>query len=136
MRTGALDMDGVTAMAAVVAAMLVGLCMGVKLNESAWKQTGKAEKPGRRRRLSASHLIALGVLLVDGSATYIVLYLCRLAIMLQFQGALPYLTTLIGALQAVTGVVLTAYYNKAKAENTKGGITYDTAMKAPDEGDL
>lgn len=129
-------MDGLTAMAAVVAAMLVGLCMGVKLNESAWKQAGKVEKPVRRRRLSASHLIALGVLLVDGSATYIVLYLCRLAIMLQFQGALPYLTTLIGALQAVTGVVLTAYYNKAKAENTKGGITYDTAMKTPDEGDL
>ena len=129
-------MDGLTAMAAVVVAMLVGLCMGVKLNESAWKRAGKGEKPGRRRRLSASHLIALGVLLVDGSATYIVLYLCRLAIMLQFQGALPYLTTLIGALQAVTGVVLTAYYNKAKAENTKGGITYDAAMKTQDEGDL
>ena len=129
-------MDGLTAMAAVVVAMLVGLCMGVKLNESAWKRAGKVENSGRRRRLSASHLIALGVLLVDGSATYIVLYLCRLAILQDYAGALPYLTTLIGALQAVTGVVLTAYYNKAKAENTKGGITYDAAMKPPDEGDL
>ena len=47
-----------------------------------------------------------------------------------FEGALPYLTTLIGALQAVTGVVLGAYFNKSKAENTKGGIVYDTALGA------
>lgn len=42
--------------------------------------------------------------------------------------------TLIGAMQAVTGVVLTAYFHKAKAENTKGGITYDAALgnAAPD----
>ena len=42
-----------------------------------------------------------------------------------------YLTTLIGALQAVTGVVLGAYFNKSKAENTKGGIVYDAAMSVP-----
>jgi hypothetical protein len=28
----------------------------------------------------------------------------------------------------MTGVVLNAYYLKAKAENTAGGITYDTVM--------
>lgn len=44
-----------------------------------------------------------------------------------FTGSLPYLTALIGALQASTAVVLTAYYNKSKAENVKGGITYDYA---------
>ena len=54
------------------------------------------------------------------------------------KAVLPYLTTLIGALQAVTGVVLTAYYHKAKAENTKGGITYDAALGVPNSetGDL
>ena len=77
---------------------------------------------------TTSKIIAIGVLLVDGSATYIVLYLCYLAILRDYAGALPYLTTLIGALQAVTGVVLTAYYHKARAENTKGGITYDAAL--------
>ena len=92
----------------------------------------------RRKRWTTSKFIAVGILLVDGSATYIVLYLCYLAIVRDYAGALPYLTTLIGALQAVTGVVLTAYYHNAKAENTKGGITYDAALGVPNSeaGDL
>ena len=89
-----------------------------------------------RRQSTTSHRIALGVLALDAVATVAVLALCGLAILRQFQGALPYLTTLIGALQAVTGVVLGAYFSKSKAENTKGGIVYDTAMgnTVPDSG--
>ena len=88
----------------------------------------------RRSRKTTSQTIALWVLKVDTAATFIVLGLCGLAILRRFDGALPYLTTLIGALQAVTGVVLGAYFNKSKAENTKGGIVYDTALgnTAPD----
>ena len=80
------------------------------------------------RRVSTSKVIAIGVLIMDAAATLAVLALCGLAIVRRFEGALPYLTTLIGALQAVTGVVLGAYFNKSKAENTKGGIVYDTAL--------
>ena len=80
------------------------------------------------RRMATSKVIAIGVLLMDAVATLAVLALCGLAIVRQFQGALPYLTTLIGALQAVTGVGLGAYFSKSKAENTKGGIVYDTAL--------
>lgn len=84
---------------------------------------------GRRsKRPSTSHIIAIGVLLVDAAATFAVLALCALAILRDYAGALPYLTTLIGALQAVTGVVLTAYFGKSKAENTRGGIVYDAAL--------
>lgn len=86
------------------------------------------------RRWTASKVIALGLLAVDASATYIVLYLCWLSIHCQFTGSLPYLTALIGALQAATAVVLGAYFNKSKAENTKGGITYDAVLTR--EGDL
>ena len=86
---------------------------------------------GRRsKRPSTSHIIAIGVLLVDAAATFAVLALCAMAILRDYAGALPYLTTLIGALQAVTGVVLGAYFNKSNAENTKGGIVYDTALGA------
>ena len=81
-----------------------------------------------RKRATTSHRIALCVLALDAVATLAVLGLCALAILRQFQGALPYLTTLIGALQAVTGVVLGAYFSKSKAENTKGGIVYDAAL--------
>lgn len=85
----------------------------------------------RRKRWTTSKVISIGVLLMDAVATLAVLSLCGLAIVRQFEGALPYLTTLIGALQAVTGVVLAAYFGKSKAENTKGGIVYDDAMRRP-----
>ena len=122
--------------ALTVAALLVGFLCGMGRSRTPGQGRGRreADKPHEqpqkagKRRLSASKLIALAVLLVDGSATYIVLYLCWLAIVRDYAGALPYLTTLIGALQAVTGVVLGAYFNKSKAENTKGGIVYDTAL--------
>ena len=89
--------------------------------------SGKREKP-EKKRLTASKLIALGILAVDASATYIVLYLCWLSIKLQFSGSLPYLTTLIGALQVATGYVLGHYFKKSTVENKRGGITYDAAM--------
>lgn len=82
----------------------------------------------RRKRWTTSKVISIGVLIMDAVATLAVLALCALAILRDYAGALPYLTTLIGALQAVTGVVLTAYFGKSKAENTKGGIVYDTAL--------
>ena len=86
------------------------------------------------RPLTTSKVIALGVLAMDAGATLAVLALCGLAILRNYTGALPYLTTLIGALQAVTGVVLGAYFNKSKAENTKGGIIYDAAMGVSNSG--
>jgi hypothetical protein len=89
----------------------------------------------RKKKKTTSQAIALGVLRVDAAATFAVLGLCALAILRGFEGALPYLTTLIAALQAVTGVVLSAYYKKSTMENTAGGIVYDTAMQSM-EGDV
>lgn len=88
------------------------------------------------KKKTVSQRIAIGTLVVDAVATFCVLGLCALAIVSQFVGALPYLTTLIGALQAVTGVVLSAYYKKSTMENTKGGIVYDSALKTESEGDV
>ena len=50
------------------------------------------------------------------------------AVRRDFTGSLPYLTALIGAMQAATAVVLTAYFGKSRAENTRGGIVYDAAL--------
>ena len=85
---------------------------------------------------TTSKVIAIGVLIMDAVATLAVLALCGLAIVRRFEGALPYLTTLIGALQAVTGVVLGAYFSKSKAENTKGGIVYDAALGNVSDSDM
>ena len=81
-----------------------------------------------RKRWTVSKVLACGILLVDGIATLAVLYFCSMAIRRDFNGALPYLTALIGALQAATAVVLSAYFCKSRAENTRGGIIYDTAV--------
>lgn len=80
------------------------------------------------KKKTTSQKIAISVLFVDAAATFAVLALCSMAIQSGFTGALPYLTTLIGALQAVTAVVLSAYYKKSTLENTRGGIVYDTAI--------
>lgn len=89
----------------------------------------------RRKRWTTSKVIAVGILLVDGTATMAVLALCGLAILRGFTGGLPYLTTLIGALQAAAGYVLGHYFRKAAQENTKGGIVYDAAMGSVSESD-
>lgn len=81
-----------------------------------------------KRTRSMSRIIAGGVLLIDGAAVTAVLFLCWLSICRGFTGSLPYLTALIGALQAATAAVLAAYFGKSKAENTQGGIVYDTAI--------
>ena len=93
--------------------------------------SGKRLDRPERKRATTSKVIAIGVLIMDAAATLAVLALCGLAIVRQFPGALRYLTTLIGALQAVTGAVLRAYFNQSQAENTNAGIVYDTALGAP-----
>lgn len=84
---------------------------------------------------TTSQKLAVGVLWMDAMSTVAVLALCALAILRDYAGALPYLTTLIGALQAVTGVVLSAYYKKSTMENCKGGIVYDSAMNENKESE-
>ena len=81
-----------------------------------------------QRTWTASKRIAAGVLVLDAAAVAAVLGICLLAVCRGFEGPLPYLVTLIGSLQAVTAIVLTAYFQKARAENTKGGIVYDAAL--------
>lgn len=60
--------------------------------------------------------------------SFATLGLCLLAIWREFSGSLPYLTALIGVYNGATGYVLGKYMDKSKAENTSGGIVYDTAM--------
>lgn len=136
-------MSGLTAMAALGAALLLGMVWGVGLENSAWKRatskrrkaisadegasTTSGEAP-RKKPLTASKLIAfwmLGLTTVVSAAT---LYLMRLCVLLSFTGALYPLSALITLCQAGNAVVLAAYFSKSKAENTAGGITYDAAL--------
>ena len=80
------------------------------------------------RRWTASELIALWMLGLTTVVSAATLYLMRLCIVRDFSGALYPLSALITLCQAGNAVVLGAYFSKSKAENTKGGITYDAAL--------
>lgn len=79
--------------------------------------------------LSFSKLLVYAVLFIDYRATMVTLDLCYIAVSNNYTGSLPYLTALIAFLQAATATVLSFALNKSKAENTAGGIIYDSAIK-------
>lgn len=76
--------------------------------------------------LSFSKLLVIAVLYIDYRATMVTLDLCYISVNAQYTGSLPYLTALIAFLQAATATVLSFSLNKSKAENTAGGIVYDS----------
>lgn len=82
-----------------------------------------------KKRITASKLIAVWMLVLTTAVSIVTLKLMHLCIMRDFTGALYPLTALITLCQAGNAVVLAAITNKSKAENTEGGIIYDTAMK-------
>ena len=84
--------------------------------------------------LSFSKLLVYAVLYIDYKSTMTTLDLCRISVANNYTGSLPYLTALIAFLQAATATVLSFSLNKSKAENTTGGITYDTATKRDAKG--
>lgn len=83
------------------------------------------------KKLGFTNKTASFVLLEDAVITGFVLFLCCLCITREYTGTLAFLTALIGLQQAKSAVVITAVVNKSKAENTKGGIIYDSALKYP-----
>ena len=72
--------------------------------------------------LSFSKLLVYAVLYIDYKSTMTTLDLCRISVANNYTGSLAFL-------QAATATVLSFSLNKSKAENTTGGITYDTATK-------
>lgn len=89
----------------------------------------KVKGASRAIYLSFSKLLCYGVLLIDYKTTSTTLDLCYIAVANNYTGSLPYLTALIALLQAATATVLSFALNKSKAENTAGGIVYETTLK-------
>lgn len=94
------------------------------MNGKREKAKSEADKP----KTAASKKIAYLLLTMTFLTNMGVLFLCALSIWEGFTGALPYLTTMIGLLEFSLGYVLGHYYKKSTAENTVGGIVYDTAV--------
>ncbi len=80
------------------------------------------------KKVSVSKVLAFTILAADIVLSLATLGLCCLAVLRDYSGSLPYLTALIAMYQGATGYVLGKYLDKSKAENTKGGIVYDSVM--------
>lgn len=50
-----------------------------------------------------------------------------------YLGTLPWLAAMVSFPWGAYGMSQAFYYNKSKAENTQGGITYDSAFSQPSD---
>lgn len=82
-----------------------------------------------KRRGSFTKRIVLVVVVGDILLSFATLALCLLSILRNYMGGLPYLVSLIGVYNVATGYALGKMMDKSKAENTVGGIVYETAMQ-------
>ena len=89
----------------------------------------KRRKKRSRKKVSGSHVIAIWMLAMTSVVSIWTLHLMGQCISYGFTGELLPLTALISLMQAGNGIVLTAYFRKSKAENTTGGIVYESAMR-------
>jgi hypothetical protein len=86
----------------------------------------KKNKKKEKRAFSKSLLIQESILI--WITTIMILIMAFYCIVNENFGDLPWLTAMAGFPWTAYGASQGFYYNKSKAENTAGGITYDTAM--------
>lgn len=84
------------------------------------------KKDKKKKEFSKSLLIQESILI--WIITFFCLALAVLCVIKDYTGTLPWFASMIGLPWAAYGVSQACYYNKAKAENTKNGIKYDSAM--------
>lgn len=82
----------------------------------------------KKRSGSFTKRIVLVVVVGDILLSFATLMLCLISILRNYMGGMPYLVSLIGVYNVATGYALGKMMDKSKAENTVGGIVYDTAM--------
>ena len=83
----------------------------------------------KKKRVSFSKLLLLlesGIVLYT---TYEGFALAKFAVASGFMGTLPWIATMVTAAWGAYGTSAACYYAKAKAENTAGGVTYETVCR-------
>ena len=86
----------------------------------------------KKKRVSFSKLLLLlesGIVLYT---TYEGFALAKFAVASGFMGTLPWIATMVTAAWGAYGTSAACYYAKAKAENTAGGVTYETVCRGQD----
>lgn len=83
-----------------------------------------------KRKWSFSKLLLLMESALVLLSTAMGFWLAAAAVRRGFLGSLPWVTTMMTASWSAYGASAAFYYNKSKAENTRGGIVYDRARGA------
>lgn len=109
----------------LIGAAISLLMTGVKLMKGKRRRT-------KKKRVSFSKLLLLlesGIVLYT---TYEGFALAKFAVASGFMGTLPWIATMVTAAWGAYGTSAACYYAKAKAENTAGGVTYETVCRGQD----
>lgn len=107
------------------------MLLKIETNTSTSKEPKEPKTKDKKQKKMATQfskkLVVL--LLVTSSIVSLgVLILCYFCIINDYQGNLPFLTSLIGIQELGVGFICKKYLDKSQSENTKGGIIYDLAM--------
>ena len=86
----------------------------------------------KKKKMSFSKVLLLLESAIVLYTTYQGFALARLAVASGFMGTLPWIATMVTAAWGAYGTSAACYYAKAKAENTCGGVTYETACRGID----
>ena len=84
----------------------------------------------KKKKMSFSKVLLLLESAIVLYTTYQGFALARLAVASGFMGTLPWIATMVTAAWGAYGTSAACYY--AKAENTRGGVTYETACRGID----
>ena len=86
------------------------------------------EEKQKRKKLEFSKILLIQESVLIWVHTLAMIILAYICITHEYLGELPWLTAMTSLPWIAYGVSQGFYYNKAKAENTKSGIIYETAM--------
>lgn len=81
----------------------------------------------QKREFSKTLLIQESILI--WMVTIVCLVLSAYCIFMNYLGSLAWLSTVVSVSWAAYGVSQAMYYTKSKAENTEGGIKYETVLE-------
>ena len=86
----------------------------------------------KKKRASFSKVLLVLESAIVLYTTYQGFALARLAVAADFAGTLPWIAAMVTAAWGAYGTSAACYYSKAKAENTAGGVIYETVCRGVD----
>ena len=98
------------------------------------KKTGLKHLPvNKKKKLEFSKILLIQESALIWIMTIAFIVLAFYCISREYLGELPWLSAMVALPWTAYGVSQGFYYNKAKAENTKDGIVYETALRDQEE---